>query len=128
VAEEPVVDEPVFVEPVFVEPVAEEPVVDEPTLVDEPIAAAVMAGTDSENGGRSFGRKLNGAPATASARRSGRGRGKKIVGLKIGARRSPPRSSPRATAHELVQLAAGRSTAAWSSTARFETGTRSRTC
>ncbi|MGZ8687915.1 MAG: pilus assembly protein PilM, partial [Gaiellaceae bacterium] len=104
--EEPVAEEPVVDEPAFEGPVAEEPVADEPTLVEEPVAAAVMAGTESENGGRSFGRKRNGVPAPASARKSGRGRGKKVVGLKIGASQiAAAVVSERDGRHELVQLA-----------------------
>ena len=93
-------------EPLFDEPVAEETFEGEPTLVDEPVAAAVPVAVESENGGRSFGRKRNGAPAEASARKSGRGRGKKIVGLKIGASQiAAAVVTETGDGHELVQLA-----------------------
>ncbi len=104
--DEPAFEEPVFEEPVLDEPVAEETFADEPTLVDEPVAAAVPVAVESENGGRSFGRKRNGAPAEASARKSGRGRGKKIVGLKIGASQiAAAVVTETSDGHELVQLA-----------------------
>ncbi len=106
VVEEPVFEQPVFDEPVVEEPVAEEPVVDEPTRVGEPVAAVVPVPTESENGGRSFGRKRSGAPAPASARRAGRGRARKIVGLKIGASQiAAAVVSESDGRHELVQLA-----------------------
>ncbi len=88
------------------EPVAEEPAADEPTLVGEPIAAAVAVPAGNEKTRRSFGRKPNGAPAAASAGKSGRGRGKKIVGLKIGASQIAAAVVSQSDGrHELVQLA-----------------------
>ncbi len=102
VLEEPVADEPVLEEPVAEEPAVEEPSGDEPTLVEEPVAAAAPV-ADTEKSGRSFGRKRT---AAGSARTSARGRGKRIVGLKIGASQiAAAVVSESGEGHELVQLA-----------------------
>jgi type IV pilus assembly protein PilM len=100
-----VVDEPVVAEPALDGPQAEAPAFDEPTPVDAPVAVEPVA--DSKSGGRSFGRKRNGSPLAAPARKSGRGsRGKTIVGLKIGASQiAAAVVTENDGRYELVQLA-----------------------
>ncbi len=112
--EEPVFDEPLAEEPVVEEPVAhvpfagrpdfeDDPVADEPTFVDEPVAAAVPIAAESKDGARGRGS----APFAARGHKSrGGGRGKKVVGLKIGASQiAAAVVSERDGRHELVQLA-----------------------
>ena len=57
------------------------PVEDDQAVVDVPVAAAVAV--EEKGGGRPFARKRNGNKSDGSARKSSRG--KKVVGLKIGA-------------------------------------------
>ena len=85
---ESVVDDPPVDEPQGEVPSADESTLDEAPIADEPVAdVPVAAGpVGSKSSGRSLGRKRNGSRLAAPARKSGRsGKGKTIVGLKIGA-------------------------------------------
>jgi type IV pilus assembly protein PilM len=93
------VDEPAFDEPQAEVPAADEPTPADPPVVDEPIAAEPLV--DSKN------RKHSGPPLVKRARKPGRGgRGKTVVGLKIGASQIAAAVVTEIDGrHELVQLA-----------------------